>query len=64
MFQRFNLTPPRGVVFDGPPGTGKTLLARVLAAVVEPIGRPFVRPHLFHTHFLHLLMERVSVLHA
>ena len=30
VFQRFNLTPPRGVSFHGPPGTGKTLLARAL----------------------------------
>ncbi|EDR02326.1 uncharacterized protein LACBIDRAFT_146695, partial [Laccaria bicolor S238N-H82] len=32
VFQRFNVTPPRGVLFHGPPGTGKTLLARALAA--------------------------------
>ncbi|KDQ07766.1 hypothetical protein BOTBODRAFT_593884 [Botryobasidium botryosum FD-172 SS1] len=32
VFQQFNLTPPRGVLFHGPPGTGKTLLARALAA--------------------------------
>ncbi|KAI6008958.1 AAA-domain-containing protein, partial [Pisolithus marmoratus] len=32
VFQRFGLTPPRGVLFHGPPGTGKTLLARALAA--------------------------------
>ncbi|EGO01438.1 hypothetical protein SERLA73DRAFT_49223, partial [Serpula lacrymans var. lacrymans S7.3] len=32
VFQRFDLTPPRGVLFHGPPGTGKTLLARALAA--------------------------------
>ena len=32
VFQRFNITPPRGVLFHGPPGTGKTLLARALAA--------------------------------
>lgn len=31
LFQRFKLTPPRGVLFHGPPGTGKTLLARALA---------------------------------
>ncbi|ODQ66692.1 AAA-domain-containing protein [Nadsonia fulvescens var. elongata DSM 6958] len=32
IFQRFNVTPPRGVLFHGPPGTGKTLMARALAA--------------------------------
>ncbi|TIC21668.1 AAA-domain-containing protein [Wallemia mellicola] len=32
VFQRFNVTPPRGVLFHGPPGTGKTLIARALAA--------------------------------
>ncbi|KAJ5082025.1 hypothetical protein N7532_011068 [Penicillium argentinense] len=31
IFQRLNITPPRGVLFHGPPGTGKTLLARALA---------------------------------
>ena len=32
VFQRFGVTPPRGVLFHGPPGTGKTLVARALAA--------------------------------
>ncbi|KAK9456548.1 hypothetical protein V1511DRAFT_486369 [Dipodascopsis uninucleata] len=32
VFQKFKITPPRGVLFHGPPGTGKTLLARALAA--------------------------------
>ncbi|EJD43175.1 hypothetical protein AURDEDRAFT_167859 [Auricularia subglabra TFB-10046 SS5] len=31
LFQRFNVTPPRGVLFHDPPGTGKTLLARALS---------------------------------
>jgi len=31
MFDKFNIVPPRGVLFYGPPGTGKTLLARALA---------------------------------
>ncbi|XP_066272923.1 ATPase family AAA domain-containing protein 2-like isoform X2 [Branchiostoma lanceolatum] len=31
VFQRFNITPPRGCLFYGPPGTGKTLVARALA---------------------------------
>ncbi|KAG4300882.1 hypothetical protein PCK1_002959 [Pneumocystis canis] len=31
IFQRFNITPPKGVLFHGPPGTGKTLMARALA---------------------------------
>ena len=31
MYQRFHVTPPRGVLFHGPPGTGKTLLARALS---------------------------------
>ena len=30
VFQRFNLTPPRGVLFHGPPGTGKTLMVHGL----------------------------------
>lgn len=32
VFERFGITPPRGVLFHGPPGTGKTLVARALAA--------------------------------
>ncbi|KAI6106156.1 AAA-domain-containing protein [Pisolithus croceorrhizus] len=39
IFQRFGLTPPRGVLFHGPPGTGKTLLARALAANCRSNGR-------------------------
>ncbi|KAI9882865.1 MAG: hypothetical protein M1823_005384 [Watsoniomyces obsoletus] len=39
IFQRFHVTPPRGVLFHGPPGTGKTLLARALAATVSSEGR-------------------------
>ncbi|KAF9449012.1 AAA-domain-containing protein [Macrolepiota fuliginosa MF-IS2] len=39
VFQRFGVTPPRGVLFHGPPGTGKTLLARALAASCRSNGR-------------------------
>ncbi|KAK9238144.1 P-loop containing nucleoside triphosphate hydrolase protein [Lipomyces kononenkoae] len=39
VFQRFKITPPRGVLFHGPPGTGKTLLARALAASCSTNGR-------------------------
>ena len=39
VFQRFRVTPPRGVLFHGPPGTGKTLLARALANSVSSQGR-------------------------
>ena len=39
VFQRFHVTPPRGVLFHGPPGTGKTLLARALASSVSPQGK-------------------------
>ncbi|KAG6840868.1 hypothetical protein C0991_003588 [Blastosporella zonata] len=39
VFQKFNVTPPRGVLFHGPPGTGKTLLARALAASCRSDGR-------------------------
>lgn len=39
VFQRFAITPPRGVLFHGPPGTGKTLLARALAASCSSEGQ-------------------------
>ncbi|PLW20174.1 hypothetical protein PCASD_17518 [Puccinia coronata f. sp. avenae] len=39
VFQRFQVTPPRGVLFHGPPGTGKTLLARALAASCSSEGQ-------------------------
>lgn len=39
VFQRFKVTPPRGVLFHGPPGTGKTLLARALASSVSTHGQ-------------------------
>jgi len=32
VYSKFQITPPRGVLFHGPPGTGKTLLARALAS--------------------------------
>ncbi|KAJ5990318.1 hypothetical protein N7522_010525 [Penicillium canescens] len=31
MFQKFGLSPSRGVLFYGPPGTGKTMLAKAVA---------------------------------
>ncbi|KAJ1017846.1 hypothetical protein NDA16_005162 [Ustilago loliicola] len=40
VFQRFKVTPPRGVLFHGPPGTGKTLVARALAASCSTEGQP------------------------
>ncbi len=45
VFQRFNVTPPRGVLFHGPPGTGKTLLARALAASCRSGGRQICEWH-------------------
>ncbi|KAF7799964.1 hypothetical protein EIP86_011207 [Pleurotus ostreatoroseus] len=39
VFQRLDVTPPRGVLFHGPPGTGKTLLARALAASCRANGK-------------------------
>jgi len=39
VFQRFRVTPPRGVLFHGPPGTGKTLVARALAASCSSSGQ-------------------------
>lgn len=39
IFQKFHVTPPRGVLFHGPPGTGKTLMARALAASCSSEGK-------------------------
>ncbi|EIE21008.1 putative 26S proteasome regulatory complex, ATPase RPT2 [Coccomyxa subellipsoidea C-169] len=39
LFERFHISPPRGVLFYGPPGTGKTLVARALAATASRAGR-------------------------
>lgn len=39
VFQKFGVTPPRGVLFHGPPGTGKTLMARALASSCRSDGR-------------------------
>lgn len=39
VYQRFGVTPPRGVLFHGPPGTGKTLMARALAASASSEGK-------------------------
>lgn len=44
VFQRFSITPPRGVLFHGPPGTGKTLLARALAASCSSEGQKICKP--------------------
>eukprot|EP01126_Amoeba_proteus_P064557 TRINITY_DN9059_c0_g4_i2.p1 TRINITY_DN9059_c0_g4~~TRINITY_DN9059_c0_g4_i2.p1 ORF type:complete len:772 (+),score=175.82 TRINITY_DN9059_c0_g4_i2:144-2459(+) len=39
LFQRFLVTPPKGVLFYGPPGTGKTLVARALANTCSKSGQ-------------------------
>ncbi|OMP82323.1 Tat-binding-like protein 7 [Diplodia seriata] len=39
IFQKFKITPPRGVLFHGPPGTGKTLLARALSNALSANGK-------------------------
>jgi hypothetical protein len=62
VFQRFNLTPPRGVLFHGPPGTGKTLLARALAASCRANGKGVCKLHPFPPG--HHLSYSGSLLHA
>ncbi len=39
-FEKFQIAPPRGVIFYGPPGTGKTLVARALAGACTSNGQP------------------------
>jgi len=38
-FEKFKVSPPKGVLFYGPPGTGKTLVSRVLAAEASKHGK-------------------------
>ncbi|PRP81474.1 ATPase family AAA domain-containing protein 2 [Planoprotostelium fungivorum] len=40
VYERFQVTPPRGVLFYGPPGTGKTLVARALANMCSTAAQP------------------------
>lgn len=53
VFERFNITPPRGVLFHGPPGTGKTLLARALAASCSTEGQKICEFESSHPQQLH-----------
>lgn len=39
IFEKFHVTPPKGVLFFGPPGTGKTLTARALANTCSSVGK-------------------------
>ncbi|ELZ01403.1 ATP-binding protein [Natrialba aegyptia] len=34
-YERFNISPPNGILFYGPPGTGKTLFARAIAGELD-----------------------------
>ena len=38
-YERFNVSPPNGVLLHGPPGTGKTLFARAIAG---ELGHPYL----------------------
>ncbi|WP_241434722.1 ATP-binding protein [Natrialba asiatica] len=38
-YERFNISPPNGILFYGPPGTGKTLFARAIAG---ELGHPYL----------------------
>lgn len=63
VFHRFDLTPPRGVLFHGPPGTGKTLLARALAASCRSNGKGICKCW-FSSCWQSHLTPIFSILHA
>ncbi|KAH8874618.1 ATPase family AAA domain-containing protein 2 [Schistosoma japonicum] len=50
VFSKFNVDPPRGVLFSGPPGTGKTLLARALANECSRLAQSTTNDTIKHQH--------------
>jgi hypothetical protein len=64
VFQRFGITPPRGVLFHGPPGTGKTLLARALAASCSSQGQKICKFRFVQFCSDDLTLRSTSLLYA
>jgi SpoVK/Ycf46/Vps4 family AAA+-type ATPase len=62
VFRRFNVTPPRGVLFHGPPGTGKTLLARALASSCSTEGQRICKLDVFVCFFRYRPSDYLSLL--
>lgn len=60
VFQRLNVTPPRGVLFHGPPGTGKTLLARALAASCRANGKGICEWQAVHVLGILILITKIA----
>ena len=57
VFEKFNIAPPRGVIFYGSPGTGKTLVSKL---TLSSKSEPTIRKNLWN--WLHNLYDMMFFL--